>query len=504
MKKLLSGVAGGLMMCCLVSDIQAAEAQNAYVKVSADTPVYRLEQKGDTDFDAYCGGSGPATFTVGALDSWELVAPASGSVTIAPGGTGGWKVKSQLCEDKRNGTIYLWNYFIKADEYNAKNITVPFGKTVTYKAYEGLNPDPVESDWNVNTKTKSNLPSITFTRPFWGAIDWFTEPYSTPNPGVYQIHANLHGKPTVSDSGKMIVVNTRFTENCEHPYGFDDFTAWSLGPDDYYNYGSRTGYCQLPHASVRIGNFAGLTTLTVNPSGNTRDLPIVPTVATLTCNPQTVKETADVSFSASSASTTGAYLESKLDGTVMGTLQVSAYHEKTRKCAIIAVYGGTIVTVDNISSFTGPDASEYERVLNLIYKQAVLRTSCTAGIFVKDNQLPASWSNQDLDDIANDYISRLTDGEKSDTYVFLLPGNDAGNPLLEGKGEIGGKYVWVYFGHFTEQAVYAHEIGHNLNLEEEYNVVTKEPGSDKANFMNNLNGIRLRKFQWDVIQGVNQ
>lgn len=55
-------------------------------------------------------------------------------------------------------------------------------------------------------------------------------------------------------------------------------------------------------------------------------------------------------------------------------------------------------------------------------------------------------------------------------------------------------------GIFTDQLVYAHEIGHNLYLGEEYNVATKEPGPDKANLMNILNGIRLRKPQWDVIQ----
>jgi hypothetical protein len=482
-----------------MSDSQAAEAENAYVRVTGESRVYRLEQKGEKDFNAYCGGVAPATFSVAAQQpDWVLVTPSSGSLAITPGNSSVWKVKSKLGEDKPDGRIYLWNYHIKAEGYNAKDITVPFGKTVTYSAYKGTDPVLTASDWKVNSISKNNLKSITFTKAFWGSISWFTGSSLTPKPGIYQIRANLRGKSDVTDSGKMTVVNTRFIENINHPYGFDDFTAWSLGAADYY--GSKKGYCATPHASVKVGG-AGLTTLVVNPDGNTCDLPIVPTVNTLTRNPQALKQTGSVSFSASSVSTTAWYLESKLDGTVMGTLQVSAYPEKIRTCSIIAVYGGvTNLTIDNISSFPCPNASEYERATCAIFKQAVLKTSCTSGIFFKDTQLPEKWNTQDLYDIADDYVRYLGDGEKSDTYVFLLLGEDAEDPTTQGIAERGGHYVWMFPKFFTEPSAYCHEIGHNLNLRNAYDQETAKSGPDKSNLMNNLNGIRLRKFQWDKIQ----
>jgi predicted 3-demethylubiquinone-9 3-methyltransferase (glyoxalase superfamily) len=108
MSKLIFGVAGGMLMACLMSDSQAAEAENAFVKVVGESRVYRLEQKGEKDFNAYCGGVAPATFSVAAQQpDWVLVRPASGSLAITPGTSGVWKVKSQLGEDKPDGRIYL-------------------------------------------------------------------------------------------------------------------------------------------------------------------------------------------------------------------------------------------------------------------------------------------------------------------------------------------------------------------------------------------------------------
>lgn len=335
MSKLILGVAGGMLMVCLMSDSQAAEAENAFVKVSADTPVYRLEQKGEKDFNAYCGGVAPATFSVAAQQpDWVLVTPSSGSLAITPGNSSVWKVKSKLGEDKPDGRIYLWNYHIKAEGYNAKDITVPFGKTVKYISYEG--PNPVNSDWDVSgygkNDQKNNTDSIIFNRSTWDITEWFTESYSTPKPGVYEIKAHLTGKPSVNDSGVMTVVGAEFTENESHNYGFDDYSNWSLGPTDYYKVGTeRKGHCTLPYASVRAGD-QGMAYLTVDPTSNTKEIQISSSASEndLALNPETTVATTDFGFvPASSWFPATATVTAKMDDTGLAKLELVSYKKMT-------------------------------------------------------------------------------------------------------------------------------------------------------------------------------
>jgi hypothetical protein len=85
MKRLLSGVAGGLMMCCQVSDIQAAEAQNGYVHVRSDTLGVESIVAIDLDFhitttnvpDSFC-----AEVYVSSIDIWSLNSPSNFTMQV--------------------------------------------------------------------------------------------------------------------------------------------------------------------------------------------------------------------------------------------------------------------------------------------------------------------------------------------------------------------------------------------------------------------------------------
>ena len=477
------------MMCCLVSDIQAAEAQNAYVKVSADTPVYRLEQKGDTDFDAYCGGAGHATFTVGALDGWELVAPSSGSVSIAVGGTGGWKVKSKLNEDKPEGTIYLWNYYIRADVYNAKNITVPFGKEVIYKSYEGENT--TASDWLVMSAWKGNTSSIIFNRGFWGITEWFTESYTTPKPGVYGIHANLTGKPWVFDEGEMTVVGAEFNENESHPYGYDDYSNWSLDPTDYY--GDRKGHCTLPYASVEEGH-EGMVNLTVDPDSNTKAINLSSSapVSKLALNPETTETTTDVGFTpASGWFPQTATVTAKMDDTSLAKLEVTSYDLRQYKCLLVPV-----CTVTN----SGPGVHSSCSKFNEAFKQAVTEIS-TAKEYYLYSSVPVDyiWTDSTLNALKESFVrDNPALAKKHDFIMFFVEGTLNGNYRIAGAGERGGIYSVIFNEAALLDSVAPHELGHNFGLLDLYDVHVS--GSDLENLMNNLGGKKLRKSQWQTIR----
>jgi len=498
MKNVLAGVAGGLIMCCLVSDIQAAEAQNDYVKVSADTPVYRLEQKGDTDFDAYCGGSGPATFKVVKMGNWELVAPASGSVTIAPGGTGGWEVKSQLCEDKRNGTIYLWNYFIKADEYNAKNITVPFGKTAIYRSYEGENT--ANSDWSVNgyeeSGKKYNTDSIIFSRSFWDITEWFTESYPTPQPGVYEIKANLTGNPSVTDAGVMTVVGAEFTENESHPYGFDDYSNWSLGPADYYKVGTeRKGHCTLPYASVEEGH-EGMVYLSVDPDLNTKAIPITSSASALALNPETTLTTTDVAFTPSSGwFPETATVTAKMDDTTLAKLDVISYDLRQYKCLLVRV------SSDGGHTWPPVPASCYK--YNSVFKQAVLGFTTTSFLYTYNFPSDSKWRISELQDLAGSFTRDNPElSENFDFLVFIIEGYDENDDKVCGRGETKGYYSWIYAELAAKTYLAPHELGHNFGLADQYTKLGEitELGPDKDNVMNDSYSWKLRRDQWVTIR----
>jgi hypothetical protein len=493
MSKLILGVAGGMLMVCLMSDSQAAEAENAFVKVVGESRVYRLEQKGEKDFNAYCGGVAPATFSVAAQQpDWVLVRPASGSLAITPGTSGVWKVKSQLGEDKPDGRIYLWNYHIKAEGYNAKDITVPYGKTVKYFSYEG--PTMVNSDWTVNTISKNNYQGIDFTRTFWGSINWFTFPSLTPNPGVYQIRANLHGKPTITDNGKMTVVNTDFKESVDHQYGFDDYSAWNLGPSDYY--GDKKGRCTWPYASIKSGSY-GISELAVFPIQNSKEIPIKSSIEQLTCEPQSVNATSDIQFHSVSTSQIplDGYLKTELDGIELSRLNVTSYKEKTHKCLIVAV--------SENPSCEFPDNTRFQQLYNDVYRQAVLLIYCSTARYTKSSW-PEVWTEDDMHALGNEFVAQLGEAAQYNSYVFLLPGISWEGKQYLGYGGMLGNYCFLFSEIESSPMVPSHELGHNLGLDDLYRKTNGVyvAGTDLKNLMNMGGAVaqyKLRKQQWDAI-----
>jgi hypothetical protein len=491
-----------------MSDSQAAEAENAYVRVTGESRVYRLEQKGEKDFNAYCRSNAPATFSVSAQPTnWVLVAPASGSLAITPGTSGVWKVKSKLGEDKPDGRIYLWNYYIKADGYNAKDITVPFGKTVKYFSYEG--PNPVNSDWDVSgfekSKQKSDTDSIIFNRSSWDITEWFTESYPTPKPGVYEIKANLTGKPSVNDSGVMTVVGAEFTENESHPYGFDDYSNWSLGPTDYYKVGTdRKGHCMLPYASVRDG-YAGMSTLVVNPVSNKKNINISSSTSRLEFNPTTVITTRNIGFTAQVGwfSSSG-ILTAEMDETTLAELKIKAYRKRDYKCLLVRVG-----TLDN-QEYTYSDLHSSYVKINYVFKQAVVVFGLQECTFDYPNApTNAVWS-ETARHALRDYFNLNPPAEINPNEFkcisFMILGRDTGTAAAW--GECPGRFSWVY----TKTAypfVCPHEMGHNFWLDDQY---TKEGtvtilGPDTNNLMNSIaekasvrdSQYRLRESQWDTI-----
>jgi len=501
-------VAGGLTMCCLVSDSQAVEAENAFVKVSADTPVYRLEQKGEKDFNAYCSSTAPATFSVAAQPTnWVLVAPASGSLAVTPGTSGVWKVKSQLGEDKPEGKIYLWNYFIEADGYNAKDITVPFGKEVKYFSYEGLNT--VNSDWDVSGFDKndqnSNTYKIIFNRDWWDITEWFTESYPTPQPGVYKIKANLTGNPSVTDTGVMTVVDAEFTENESHPYGFDDYTNWSLGPPDYY--GDRKGHCTLPYASVHAGN-QGMAYLTVDPTSNTKEIQISSSASEndLALNPETTVTTTDFGFTpASSWFPQTATVTAKMDDANLAKLEIVSYKKKNYTCLIVNVIKHSTDTTPPLHS----SATKY----NDVFKQAIIEFSVSIHdqpfVYQLPNQNGGAWKEADIHALKNAFCS--ANPLLVSTYNFIVFNlyDIAEDVFVNGTGYINGTFSFLYAGMLMNDPnllTAPHEMGHNFGLYDLYtknnSIPIRDPDAD--NLMNAPCCSKLRTSQWTTIRATHQ
>ena len=106
------------------------------------------------------------------------------------------------------------NIYIRANESNSPNITVPHGETVSFYLKESLNDSPVDGDWKVSlngssAQEKSGVPSITFNRTFWGNIvSWFTDDasISTPKPGIYSISATRENQTAPKANGELTII----------------------------------------------------------------------------------------------------------------------------------------------------------------------------------------------------------------------------------------------------------------------------------------------------------
>jgi hypothetical protein len=359
----------------------------------------------------------------------------------------------------------------------------------------------VSSDWDVSgyekSKQKSDTDSIIFSRSFWDITEWFTESYSTPKPGVYEIKANLTGKPSVNDSGVMTVVGAEFTENESHPYGFDDYSNWSLGPTDYY--GARNGHCTLPYAAVRAGD-QGMAYLTVDPASNTKEIQISSSASEsdLALNPATTVATTDFGFTpASSWFPQTATVTAKMDDTPLAKMAVHSYELKHYKCLVVRV--GKML----------PDGSPfYSKIhgsvqnINPVYRQTVVDFSFDVLFFEYDyGPNGIIWTEADAGKLGTSFFNKCS-GIISEykSVLFMIDGRGAGGASGWGSSVPGIPFSYIFTQGLEYPYLVPHEIGHNLKLDN-----IEDNNGDKFNLMfwtasdNIYMQKKLRYSQWDKI-----
>ncbi len=421
-----------------------------------------------------------------AADASPVSFTISMSGELTKSGSGGGKVTWNAWA----GTNFFW---IEPFE-----CVIPEGQSASFTAKE--NGSSKQSKWTIDGVAPKNNPltsSIIFNRSWWDVAGWFDTGADTPKPGDYTIEATADGSNKKAQANLKIVA-AEFKEHGSHSYGFDDYTNWSKNAADYY--GSKTGECTLPYASVRSG-YQGRSNFTLTPSPISRDIEFSSPTDRLVFSPATTKSTTGVVFNASSGwFSSSATLSAELNNTTFAQLGVSSFDQASKQILIVLV-------VPNASTTITAPAGTSSTTLNKVYQQVVLNINCSTDTFIY-SAAPSVWASSDRSSLKNAFIASPPAGisiSSFDHILFVIAGSDSGNALAW--GEVGGKYMWIYTS--TNYAyVVAHELGHNYGLGDQYtsNNGSTTMGDDKYNLMNAVspaihnNQFRLRRAQWTTIR----
>ncbi len=175
--------------------------------------------------------------------------------------------------------------------------------------------------------------------------------------GKYNVSAMKAQEPLYKAQTAVTIVGGEFREEAvRHLYGFDDYSEWNKGPSDYY--GSRTGSCTLPYASIKSG-YMGAVQLVLFPSTFSETVNIPP-VNGLVLSPKTVTGNINNVFFYSPEEVT---LTAKLDDDIIAKLLVIPYRQINKKLLVVLVHddttGNDIALPKSISS----------KVINKVYSQ---------------------------------------------------------------------------------------------------------------------------------------
>jgi hypothetical protein len=303
----------------------------------------------------------------------------------------------------------------------------------------------------------------------------------------------------------MTVVGAEFTENESHPYGFDDYTNWSLGPTDYYKTGTnRRGHCTLPYASVEEGH-EGKVNLTVTPASNKKAIHLS-SDGQITMNPATTIQSAPVAFTPSSGwFTETATVTAKMDDTDLTKLEIVSYKKKNYTCLIVNVISRSTDTPLPLHS----SVTKY----NNVFKQAVIEFSVSIHdqpfVYRLPPQKQGIWDKVDRDALKVSFAS--TNPETMAMYdfvVFSIYGEDRYTYVLGRAGD-DEVFCFLYAGLLLgspDSLTAPHEMGHKFGLSNLYtlNGVTPISGPDWENLMNSTSQKKLRKSQWTTIRATHQ
>lgn len=386
-------------------------------------------------------------------------------------------------------------FHIKSDQNGGeKDIVVPHGTSVKYSAYQGTSLQ--NSTWSVTGFPSKEAEEIRFNKSFWLSLwPWSAPNIINPEPGVYNISATSKDPAGGSDSAQMTVVGGEFKEHSSHAYGFDDYTNWNKNATDYY--GTKTGKCTLPYASVRSG-YQGRSNFTLTPSPISRDIEFSSSTDRLVFSPATTKSSRNVIFNASSGwFSSSATLSAKLDNTTFANLSVRSYNLKTITVGVRLVHETSYTSTDI------PTAS-IQQTLSEVYKQACVNVTVT--------RLPTITINFDLNsdgkvDVGSWMTQEMTiiknagDAAGYDYIIFIVSNPNDGSL---GYMNFSQKYGFVHGG--GGQTV-AHELGHGQGLRHIFELdatggYNNAPakGVDDNNLMHSYAGanrVKLRMSQWN-------
>ena len=536
----------GLMVFCGSLSAYAETVGLDYVTVeTSDMSVYWGVTKDKKNAYFYCDNTKTFCengFTVTPKSGWRLVTPSA--VTVAHGSHMEWEVMSINSEDTESGKIYLRDFYMEADVMGQKsefspNILVPEGTQVTYKAKQGSGE--IGSAWVVQNggtiQTQANSSYIPFTLAFWGAgTGWFGNPatLNTPQKGVYTISAKPNNEPNLplmpSHSAKMDVVIGSFIQ---HPNdtgntlvnGFDDYTNWEIKQGqteaeksaDYY--GARKGRCKLPCASIFTGDvfgfyfdgiialeFSGASSPLRHPISLTTDKPL-----TLKCEETAVTEafsTVTLQSLRQSGNWISPRIKAETNGLVFAELNAHSYEPKVMTSCLFVRVGREHASKPGEYVYPNEPPSTIRTTLNMIFRQG----GREFGGLMNTIKFPFSahplndiWSDTAREALKVDFTAKVLDQNNYRHIVFLLLGVDKEDNMIRGRGDWPGRFSWIFSRSLSSYFLptIGHEIGHNLGLDEEYDVLDRTSGPDKDNLMNNTDRpstrFRLRKHQWETV-----
>lgn len=471
------------------------EKSNAY-NMSVTPPsgaifIQNSSCSGEVTVDAASLVAGKKLYAKNSIPTGSYIIEMSGSLQFIDGNGGPGNEKNA------SWGAYVRNRYFWIDPAEA---VIPEGQSVSFTAKEsGSNK---QSWWKIDGIAPKDNPltsSIIFNRSWWDIAGWFDTGVDTPKPGAYTIEATADGTNKKAQAN-LTIVSAEFKEHNNHSYGFDDYTKWNKNAADYY--GSKTGKCTLPYASVKSGS-QGRSNFVLTPTQIPKDIEFSLSTNLLDFSPHVTKSNTEVVLDATSngLSSSAATLRAKLDGTTIANLEVYSFGEITKKVLVVFVIPTAQTTIST------PDAVKSINLIK-VYRQVVFNIVTQWETFIYSAG-PNIWTATDRRALKQTFVRSPPVGISLNNYdhiFFVISGSDSQRALAW--GEVGGKFLWIYTS-ANYPYVGAHELGHNYGLVDQYTIKddgTVITGKDKYNLMNagmpqiiNMQ-FRLRKEQWTKIR----
>ncbi len=301
---------------------------------------------------------------------------------------------------------------------------------------------------------------------------------------------NVNGNP-----GKSVMLSDMpacFEQDAGHPFGFDDYTNWSLSADDYYSV-RPVGKCTLPFASV-ADNGVGLTFFRLKSSPAPSTVSFSEDSGFMFLSPSSTLTSTTLSFYPTLGWDSMANIDAEMNSKRIARLCVKGFVHKSIKIGVRLVHE---------TSYNSNDIADNEILSALmpVYLQACIAVSIC--------RLPAKIVSFDLDhdgmlDISNwttsemqAIINECDDNSNNCDYMIYIVSNPNCYGVL-GIMDFNQRHGFIHGGGGT---TIAHELGHGQGLVHTYerNSSPPEKGIDRFNLMNptySQNMTKLRFAQW--------